>query len=275
MEEIASGIYVETGFGGCNTGFVVTSEGIVMIDAPLRPLDAIQWKKEISTRGEVRYLINTEPHKDHYATNSFFPGTVIAHKGTAEGMKARPLSEIIEQLRRSNDEGWRLLEVQGIKFPAITFTQELEIHLGYHTFRLIHLPGHSDSETAVFVPQERVIFTSDNVVYKTKNYLHAAVPEKWLDSLQRIGELDVEIIVPGHGKEMCNKSYISQQAAIIQDWVEVVKAAIQKGWSKEEALARISCPDPYPLPKGREAFAAEVDRNSINRLYDLFTSKEK
>lgn len=47
MERIKDNIYVETEFLGCNPSFVVTSNGIVMIDVPgLRPLEALKWKKE-------------------------------------------------------------------------------------------------------------------------------------------------------------------------------------------------------------------------------------
>ena len=34
MQKISNNAYAETGFQGCNPGFVVTSEGVVMIDSP-------------------------------------------------------------------------------------------------------------------------------------------------------------------------------------------------------------------------------------------------
>lgn len=61
MEKISDNVYVETGFEGCNVGFVVTGEGVVMIDTPQIPTDAIDWRDEIKKYGPVRYLINTEP----------------------------------------------------------------------------------------------------------------------------------------------------------------------------------------------------------------------
>jgi len=48
VEQIKGNIYVETEYLGWNPSFVVTSQGIVMIDAPgLRPLEALEWKKKI------------------------------------------------------------------------------------------------------------------------------------------------------------------------------------------------------------------------------------
>lgn len=272
MLQIGDCTYVETAFRGSNDSFVVTPEGIVMIDTPQRPTDAAIWIQEINKHGEVRYLINTEPHPDHYATNSLFPGVVIAHQDSAKAMKARPLDQVIDRVREMDTEGWKQIKKCGIRLPSITFTQVMEVLLGGYTFRLINLPGHTESETAVFLVEERVLFTGDNVVYQTKNFLTQAVPDKWLNSLKIIGDLDVNIIVPGHGDKVCDKSYLNQQASIISGWIDIVKTSIKKGWTKEEALARISCPDPYPMPKGREAMANEVDKMNINRLYSLYAT---
>ncbi|MFH1242285.1 MAG: MBL fold metallo-hydrolase [Pseudomonadota bacterium] len=74
MERVRDNIYVETDFVGCNLGFVVTSKGIVMIDTPQKPTDALEWKKEIQKHGEVIYIINTDHHQDHALGNFFYEG---------------------------------------------------------------------------------------------------------------------------------------------------------------------------------------------------------
>ena len=74
MEQVSANVYAETCLGGCNPGFVTTKDGIVMIDSPQIPSDAIHWRNEMKNKGEIRYLINTEPHRDHIAGNFFFPG---------------------------------------------------------------------------------------------------------------------------------------------------------------------------------------------------------
>jgi len=60
MQKITDNVYAETGFRGCNPGFVITTEGVVMIDTPQLPTDAIRWRDEIAKHGSVRYLINTD-----------------------------------------------------------------------------------------------------------------------------------------------------------------------------------------------------------------------
>ena len=69
-------IYVETGYRGANVSYVTTEQGIVMIDSPQRPTDAVAWRKQIEEKGQVRYLINTESHPDHFTGNFFFPAPI-------------------------------------------------------------------------------------------------------------------------------------------------------------------------------------------------------
>ena len=61
------------------------------------PTDAVKWRDEINKHGEVRYLINTEPHGDHTTGNCFFGGTVVAHEGTREAVLADSAEELKER----------------------------------------------------------------------------------------------------------------------------------------------------------------------------------
>ena len=81
MRQLTSNVYVETEVRGCNHGFVTTSDGVVMIDSPHKPTDALKLKAEIAKHGQLRYIINTEPHGDHWTGNAFFDAPVIAHEG--------------------------------------------------------------------------------------------------------------------------------------------------------------------------------------------------
>ena len=57
------------------------------------------------------------------------------------------------------------------------------------------------------MPDAGVVFTGDNVFHKCKTFIQEADPWQWLDTLNRIGQLDVEVIVPGHG-EPCDKRFV-------------------------------------------------------------------
>ena len=268
MQKISDNVYAETGFRGCNPGFVVTKEGVVMIDTPQVPTDAKDWRDEIAKHGPVRYLINTEPHGDHFTGNFFFEGTVVAHEGTREAILASSTEQLMERLKQMSPESLPLMEGYKYRPPTITLSERLTLYVGEHTFQLIHVPGHTPYQVAVFIPEERVVFTSDNVFYKVQAFLHQAVPYEWLESLKRIGELEADVLVPGHG-EICDRSYLPEMGAFIQAWIDAVSEAIGKGMSLEEAQDKVSLLDRYPMQPGGEAMGEMVQRMNVARLYEI------
>jgi len=267
MQKVTDNIYVETEFMGCNTGFVVTNDGVVVVDTPHMPVDAMRWRDEVAKHGPVRYLINTEPHDDHFTGNWFFKGTVISHEGVREAILAASLEQLKEQLKRMSPDSLPLLEGFNYRPPTITFSQRLTLYLGDHTFHLITLPGHTPYEVAVYIPEERVLFTSDNIFHKLQPYLRQAVPYEWLDSLERLQEMDADILIPGHGS-VCDRSYIPEMRDSIQVWIDAVSAAIDKGMSLEEAQEKINLLDRYPMGAD-ERREREKQRVNIARLYEV------
>ena len=51
--------------------------------------------------------------------------------------------------------------------------------MGNHTFRMVHMPGHTAFQAAVIVEEEGVVFTSDNVFCKVHTWLQEADPALW------------------------------------------------------------------------------------------------
>ncbi|MFC1861534.1 MBL fold metallo-hydrolase [Chloroflexota bacterium] len=268
MQQITDNVYAETGFRGSNTGFVVTSKGIVMIDTPHLPNDARKWRDEIARHGPVRYSVYTEPHGDHFAGGFFFEGTVVSHEGTREAILNFPVDQLELRCKQLAPENLPLPEGFHFRVPTITFSERLTLYMGNHTFRLIHMPGHTPYQVAVYIPEERVVFTSDNVFHKVQAFLRQAVPYEWLESLQRLQELDADVLIPGHGT-VCDRSYIPEMSAFIRDWIDAVKAAIGSRMSLGEAQEKIFFFDRYPMEAGIEAMARELQLVNVARLYDV------
>jgi glyoxylase-like metal-dependent hydrolase (beta-lactamase superfamily II) len=268
VQEVANNIFVETGFRGCNVGFIATEEGVVMIDTPQLPVDAIKWRDEIAKHGKVRYLINTEPHGDHFSGNHFFEGTIVAHAGTKTAIFSASVDDFIQGLKQKSPESLSLVDGFEFRPPTITFTDRLTLSLGDLNIQLINMPGHTAYQVAVVIPHEKVVFTSDNIFYKVQAWLHGALPFKWLDSLKQLMELDADVLVPGHGA-ICDRSYIPEISSFIQKWIDVVTAAIHQGLSVEEAQDTISLLDHYPMERGSEAMGERVQRMNVARLYEV------
>jgi glyoxylase-like metal-dependent hydrolase (beta-lactamase superfamily II) len=213
-------------------------------------------------------LTNTEPHGDHFSGNFYFEGTGIAHQGTREAVLAASVDDYRERLKQMAPDSLSLLEGFWFRPPTITFTERLTLHLGKHSFQLIHFPGHSPYQIAVFIPEERVVFTSDNVFGGVQAWLHQALPQEWLQSLERMKELDADIFVPGHGS-IGDQSCLTDMQGFIQAWIDAVKAAIDQGMSLEEAQEKVSLLDLRPMETGSESRAQMVQQMNVARLYQV------
>jgi glyoxylase-like metal-dependent hydrolase (beta-lactamase superfamily II) len=268
MKKITANVYVETGFQGANCTFVTTAEGIVMIESPQMPVEAVKWRDEIAKHGTVRYLINTEPHGDHFSGNCFFQGTVVGHEGTRQAILASNVEQFKERLKQMSPASLPFMDGFTFRASTITFSERLTLYVGKHTFQLVHLPGHSPYQVAVYIPEEKVVCTSDNIVYKTQPFLHQALPYEWLDSLKKYKEFDADFLVPGHG-EVCDKSYIPEMSAAIQAWIDVVNDALKQGLTLEQAQNKPALLEKHGIKVGTDQRAQMTVRNSLAHLYEV------
>ncbi|MFC1971088.1 MBL fold metallo-hydrolase [Chloroflexota bacterium] len=268
MQQITDNIYVDTERRGCNFGFVVTKDGVVVIDTPQVPSDAVQWRDDITKHGPVRHVIITEPHNDHFSGSYYFNGTVISHEGTRETIITKKKQEYEQRLMQIAPECLPLPEGFTFRIPSITLSQRLTLYVGEHTFQLINMPGHTPYQVAVYIPEERVVFTSDNVFHKLQAFLYQALPYEWLESLERLKEIDADVLIPGHGS-VCDKNYIPEMSGFIQDWIDTISAAIEKGINLEDAQKTISFLDRYPMQAGSESKAQQVQHANVARLYEV------
>ncbi len=282
MRRVGRNAFTEIYFAGCNPSFVETSDGYVMIDSPQQPIDAVRWRERLLEHGPIRHLINTEPHSDHILGNAYYPGVeVIGQAGLRERyLQALPQMtgpERLETLKQSDpDSVWLFNHPDYPPNPATrTFEEELTLHVGNHTIQILHVPGHTAPQTAIFLPEEGVLFTGDNIFHRVKTFIQEADPWQWLAALDRIAAFDAALIVPGHG-EPCDSGYLSQQAQIIQDWVGAVEGFVQRGMTEDEALQQPAPQvDPYAIGQRLFPISARVDAMNVSNLYRRITARRQ
>jgi glyoxylase-like metal-dependent hydrolase (beta-lactamase superfamily II) len=126
----------------------------------------------------------------------------------------------------------------------------------------------------VYIPEEKVVFTSDNIFHKVKTYLHAALHDEWLNSLKQLENLDANVLVPGHGT-VCDKSYLPEQAAIIRGWVNLVTKLFKQGMSLEEAQEKVADmdPDPNTSINSRVSTRQQIQHSAVQRLYEVLNNR--
>ena len=110
MKQLTKNVFVETELRGSNHGLVTTSDGIVLIDTPHKPSDAVRLRAEVERRGPLRYILNTEPHGDHWTGNAYFDAPVVAHEGVRTRILATDLPAHVARLATFGPEEPKLLE---------------------------------------------------------------------------------------------------------------------------------------------------------------------
>ncbi|MGE3944007.1 MAG: MBL fold metallo-hydrolase, partial [Alphaproteobacteria bacterium] len=262
MRRVGPNSFTEIYFAGCNPGFVETSDGYVMIDSPQQPIDAVRWREMLEEKAPIRYLINTEPHGDHIAGNAYFPKVPVIGQVKLQECFDQYLNafgsteEKRERFKQTDPDSVWLVghpDYPPSHGPTMTFTDSLTLNVGNHTFDIIHMPGHTAPQTSVYVPEEGIVFTGDNVFHKCRTWMQECDPWEWLAALDRIAALDVETIVPGHG-EPCGKDYLREQAQIVENWVGFIETRVDRGVEPDEILkgpVPVTPQVPYPIGQRR------------------------
>lgn len=270
MQQIGGQVVTETGYEGANVSAIATGEGMVLVDAPMLPTQALHWREAVRERGPIRYLVHTEYHPDHVRGGAFFPeATIVAHEIVWERTEiaADEIERYQAMVRERDPDGAPYVEGYAQPRPEITFRDGLILRPLGATIELRHLPGHTPAQTAVFLPDERILFPGDNVVFRVHPYLADCLPESWLSSLAALAALDPAVVVPGHG-EVCGPEGIAEMVEYLREAIGLVRDAIAAGWTRDEATHRISLIDRRAVPAESRTQAEATHRMGLGHLYD-------
>jgi cyclase len=285
MEQVTPNVFTNTKLRGCNPSFVVTSEGVVVIDTPQLPTRAVAMRAEAESHGPIRYLINTENHVDHIFGNYWFKGAgeIVNHKALWDifmDPKAAldPFDYALEAIPTDDPEGASLIPDRDAYYAdlprgTVVFTGDLlKLKVGDHTIDCIWTPGHTPGQLAVHVPEERVVFTGDTIFSGVQTWLMTSNVDQWLEALETIRQLDVDYVVPGHGP-VVSLDYVQTQRAVLMAWKAAVADAVAKGWSREETIAKVRFDDEFgPVDVGQGYMMDHIQNNNAGSLWDKLTA---
>ena len=186
-----------------NAGFVVTPEGIVVIDALGTPalgralLAAI---RRVSKK-PIRRVIVTHYHSDHFYGLSAFKSTgaeIWAHRSAREYLDGSVAQARLAQRQRELAL-WVNERTQLVR-PNRWLEGSLSFALGGLHFELIYLgPAHAPDDLAVMVREDAVLFTGDIVFSGRIPFVGDADSRRWLAAMDELLQLNPRVLVPGHG----------------------------------------------------------------------------
>ena len=140
---------------------------------------------------DIRYIINTHSHPDHFEGSEYFYNQdikIALHK---------------EELDFLQGPGGELYGLFGLAAPQakidLILTEGL-LTLGGDEFQVIHVPGHSPGSVALYWPRQKALFPGD--VIFSQNVGRTDFPggsgALLKKSISKLSILDVERLLPGH-----------------------------------------------------------------------------
>ena len=270
---LADGVYAvlgDTGRGSegrSNAGFIVTSDGVVVIDALASPKQGEALLSTIRgvTRRPIRWLILTHHHPDHHFGAIVFEragAKVIAHPDArALASEAGPDALVADWVRVVGLDAMRGFEFADTPDRPVTGTDTLR--LGGRTIVIMAAGGgHTPGDLLVWLPRERVLFAGDLLIEDGVTMVVDGSARALELGLARIDSLAPRVAVPGHGAIPSRPAaLVARTRAYITGLVRDMRGAVEHGVRMKRALDALPPPDenrPVSLNSRRRRNAARV-----------------
>ena len=148
-------------------------------------------EKDGIMKGDIRYIINTHSHPDHFEGSELFSNSEVQ------------IAMHEEEIAFMNGAGPRIYFMFGMAPPDVRITMRLstgEVTLGNETFKILHIPGHSPGSIGLYWPARKALFSGD--VIFSQNVGRTDFPggsgALLKKSISSLAELDIDTLFPGH-----------------------------------------------------------------------------
>jgi glyoxylase-like metal-dependent hydrolase (beta-lactamase superfamily II) len=239
-----------------NAFAIAAGSGVVLVDTGMHePGSLAQLERAFTLAGlkleHVRLLVCTHAHSDHYG----LAGPIVdasgaelwmhpnhAHMTKAAADPDRQLERRIEvaaqsgvpleALERFREERQgqgvgiaRVVEPDRDLVPGV----EVETDLG--TWQVYETPGHAPSHIVLHQPERKLLLSGDHIIGRVSLYYdHGYTPDpagEYLASLDVVEELDVDLILAGHGRPVRDlPGLLAANRAAVHERVGRVRDAI-------------------------------------------------
>jgi len=245
-----------------NNGIIVTQEGVIVIDTQRTEAIAAKVREAISrvTSKPIRFLISTTPHVPFTGGNAAYADAFkIGHENYR--------SSLLRLLQKNSTEEMKK------KLPQQTFSERLTLYLGGKEIQVLYLgKAHSQADTMVFIPEDRIVYMGETFYSNEFPYLSEGYCSKWMQAIEAAETLNADIFVPGHGFLPKNlkdtRKGLRSHWRILKDVQDAVRKQVSMGASESESVSAIDLPQ-FKKFKGYER-ALEI---AVRRIHRELTTK--
>jgi cyclase len=295
---------------GSNNVVIIGSRDVLVVDTGTSPAAARAFIQDLKllTPKPVRYVVNTHFHYDHTDGNQVYAGKadIIAHEYVKQAIETLnvlqrepfktsqltnvPLrigmlktqiasakdpstKQMLEQQLRVAQEGWEQLKEIKPTPPNVTYSTKKVLDLGGREVQLLFLGrGHTNGDTVVFLPKEKIAATGD-LMESQIAYMGDAQFDEWVTTLDALKKLDFETDLPGHGMPFKGKALITAFQGYLRDLTKQAGDLRKQGVSAEAAAQRVDLTaykGSFPQIQGRGA-----DLRGMQRMYAWMDERSK
>ena len=233
-DEISDGIYMSHGIS--NAYLVTTSDGDVLVNAGMN-FEGPRTKERFATvsGGPIRVLVFTQSHPDHIGGTAALAGPDTKIIAQADYHEVRGYwNRLMEFYGRRTQVLWRsvlgnrseLPKQAPDPVPDLLFEDRHAFALGGRRFELLATPGGETTDSlVVWLPEERIVFTGNlfgpmfghlpNLYTLRGDKIRSAM--RFIAAVDRVRELDPELLVTGHGDPIRGRDEIRTGLTRIRD----------------------------------------------------------
>jgi glyoxylase-like metal-dependent hydrolase (beta-lactamase superfamily II) len=228
-----------------NIGIIVGTRATLVVDAGMGPRNGQVVVRELAkiSKNADLYLTTTHFHPEHVTGAQAFPASAkVVRSEVQEQELNQKQPDFIRNFSQRTPEIKALLQDVKPRAPDILFDREVKLDLGGVTARVFLVgPGHTRGDTAIYIEEDKVLFTGDVVV----NRFFPIFPDKdasgknWLAVLNRFEALQPLKVVPGHG-EVGDAGLVTKEQTYLKGLQSRVAELKAQGKSSEESARLLS-----------------------------------
>src|SRR5438132_4529336 len=231
-------------FGGSNNIWVVFEDYVVVIDAnfPKEAHDVIEAIKK-TTDKPIRYVFETHHHGDHAYGNGVFGeagASIVVQANCARLLRLNGPEEF--KLAGKPPTGRKDVAESMLKVPSVVFDDKLVLDDGKQRVEFLFLGhAHTSGDAFAYLPRQKLLCTGDACVNGAYNFMGHSDSASWIRVLDRAQQLDVKLVLPGHGP-IAGKDLLEKQKRYFVELRQQVRKGIQADKNLDDIIAGIDMP---------------------------------
>lgn len=256
-------------FGGSNNIWIVFEDYVVVVDAtfPKEAGDVIQAIKK-TTDKPIRYVLDTHHHGDHSFGNAVFGdagASIVAQTNCARILRVSGAKEFADAGKPPT--GREDIAKSRLKVPSVVFDDKLVLDDGKQRVEFLFLGhAHTAGDAFAYLPKQKIVCTGDACVNGAFNFMGHSDSASWIRVLEKCQQLDVNIVLPGHGPP-AGKELLEKQKRYFVELRQQVKKGVDAGQDFEDIKKSIN------MPWYKEWTTVEPSPANTQFVYDEMTGR--